>query len=32
MTIGCILRETTEPYERDHAIVSCVYLQKEFEG
>ncbi|AEO63247.1 rRNA methyltransferase NOP1 [Thermothielavioides terrestris NRRL 8126] len=23
---------TLEPYERDHAIVSCVYLQKEFEA
>ncbi|KAK0651758.1 Fibrillarin-domain-containing protein [Cercophora newfieldiana] len=23
---------TLEPYERDHAMVSCVYLQKEFEG
>ncbi|KAK4250761.1 hypothetical protein VTI28DRAFT_4690 [Corynascus sepedonium] len=23
---------TLEPYERDHAMVSCVYLQKEFEA
>jgi rRNA 2'-O-methyltransferase fibrillarin len=23
---------TLEPYERDHAMVSCVYLQREFEG
>jgi len=22
---------TLEPYERDHAMVSCVYLQKEFQ-
>ena len=23
---------TLEPYERDHAMVAAVYLQKEFEG
>lgn len=23
---------TLEPYERDHALVAAVYLQKEFEG
>lgn len=29
---ACILTTITEPYERDHAMVSCVYQQKEFEA
>jgi rRNA 2'-O-methyltransferase fibrillarin len=28
----CLLIPRAEPYERDHAMVSCVYLQKEFEA
>jgi len=31
-TLGIVTDTTTEPYERDHAMVSCVYQQKEFEA
>jgi rRNA 2'-O-methyltransferase fibrillarin len=30
--LGIVTDTTTEPYERDHAMVSCVYQQKEFEA